>query len=572
SPETRGTLAILWSCLVTLVACIYTALHLNIPVVSGTWNRFLQKAKWTVIALFAPELVLYIASDQFFQARRFQRDMKVLLQERGYREGDPDESTYSLKFCFFVVMGGFQASIEDIYPSPGAMGVWMKPLDTLCSLSTLGILQLARTGHFVTISEAEIDDKSKADIIQKFLVVTQVTWMAVQCAFRAAWGLPISLLEIHTLVHVVCALAMYIFWFRKLANIGEPKVVDTEPFQDALALMVQEQLCHSQNYATVLYPSDSGRNHSDISVNIHKGNTERLPCGWGLPNLGIYLQTEVAFPGSRALLSSLLDSIRSEDCSQTIPAEEKAFTLDILTRLRSAGKAVQNLGLDISAIRRISNVINSMPNGDQFQELNVLFSLARDSALKKLSPQDMIRAERVVNMIQEIDKGPIQHPQLYLNNSTVWRYPELKYNESLHHNSHVSVGPGMFALLETQQDGVLSHFLLAILLPVLYGGVHLTALRYEFATDIESRLWMISCCVIMSAFLPTSLISWFLGKLENLSPTFEDIGIKYWLMGLVFLAYIFSRVFIIVESFLSIRSLPVGVYWMPSWLQVVPHL
>ncbi|KAK0712569.1 hypothetical protein B0T26DRAFT_856727 [Lasiosphaeria miniovina] len=205
SPETRGTLAILWSCLVTLVACIYTALHLNIP------NRFLHKAKWTVIALFAPELVLYIALDQFFQARRFLRDMKELLQERGYREGDLDESTYSLKFCFFAVMGGFQVSIEDIYRSRGTVGKWVKPPDMLLSLSTLGILQLARTSHFVTISEAEIDDKSKANIIQKFLVVIQVTWMAVQCAFRAAWGLPISLLEIHTLVHVVCTLAMYIF-------------------------------------------------------------------------------------------------------------------------------------------------------------------------------------------------------------------------------------------------------------------------------------------------------------------------------------------------------------------------
>jgi hypothetical protein len=41
-----------------------------------------------------------------------------------------------------------------------------------------------------------------------------VLWMVLQCCIRAAMGLPLALLEIHTLIHALCALAMYAFWFQ----------------------------------------------------------------------------------------------------------------------------------------------------------------------------------------------------------------------------------------------------------------------------------------------------------------------------------------------------------------------
>lgn len=36
--------------------------------------------------------------------------------------------------------------------------------------------------------------------------------------------------------------------------------------------------------------------------------------------------------------------------------------------------------------------------------------------------------------------------------------------------------------------------------------------------------------------------------------------------------YIFSRVFIIVESFISLRHVPVGVYEEVGWSKYIPHL
>ena len=81
-------------------------------------------------------------------------------------------------------------------------------------LTPAGILDLASAGHWIYIPSSRIDDKSKGDWIQKSLVLLQVSWMATTCIARKLANLPISLLELHTMVHVVCAITMYLFWFQ----------------------------------------------------------------------------------------------------------------------------------------------------------------------------------------------------------------------------------------------------------------------------------------------------------------------------------------------------------------------
>lgn len=66
----RGTSSILYSCILTLFACVYTALHLNLPKRgAGFWGLVREKCIWVFISLIAPELVLYSACSQFIEAR-----------------------------------------------------------------------------------------------------------------------------------------------------------------------------------------------------------------------------------------------------------------------------------------------------------------------------------------------------------------------------------------------------------------------------------------------------------------------------------------------------------------------
>ena len=73
---------------------------------------------------------------------------------------------------------------------------------------------LAREGVFIDIPSAMISDKSKTNLLGKGLVCMQVIWFVIQCVARKTARYPLVLLEIHTMVHVVCALLMYVLWWK----------------------------------------------------------------------------------------------------------------------------------------------------------------------------------------------------------------------------------------------------------------------------------------------------------------------------------------------------------------------
>ena len=75
----RGTSDILWSCLIALLACIYTAIHLNVPPAHlGRLRSLWRKLQWVGVALFAPELVLYTAYSQYVEARDLIKELNTI--------------------------------------------------------------------------------------------------------------------------------------------------------------------------------------------------------------------------------------------------------------------------------------------------------------------------------------------------------------------------------------------------------------------------------------------------------------------------------------------------------------
>lgn len=75
----RGTSDILLSCIVTLIACVSTAIHLNVPPPGeGRWHLIRSKSKWIATALLAPEIVLYCAGSQLVKARALVQELNKL--------------------------------------------------------------------------------------------------------------------------------------------------------------------------------------------------------------------------------------------------------------------------------------------------------------------------------------------------------------------------------------------------------------------------------------------------------------------------------------------------------------
>jgi hypothetical protein len=92
SAPVRGTFDILYTCLITLTLCVYTAIHINVPPRrAGKIWWFLHKGKWTILGIFAPEVVLFTAWDQFQRAIRLRR----LLNEEANKYFDYSKSRAS---------------------------------------------------------------------------------------------------------------------------------------------------------------------------------------------------------------------------------------------------------------------------------------------------------------------------------------------------------------------------------------------------------------------------------------------------------------------------------------------
>lgn len=80
-PESGGrdTLSLLFSCLLTLVLCVYSAVHLNIPTRGEpAWKTRYRELKWCIIGVFGPELILYAAWRQWSSARELRHQLNGL--------------------------------------------------------------------------------------------------------------------------------------------------------------------------------------------------------------------------------------------------------------------------------------------------------------------------------------------------------------------------------------------------------------------------------------------------------------------------------------------------------------
>ena len=116
---------------------------------------------------------------------------------------------------------------------------------------------------------------------------------------------------------------------------------------------------------------------------------------------------------------------------------------------------------------------------------------------------------------------------------------------------------------------------LLFLLPFGYGAIHLSAWNFTFASSIEFLLWKIACFDIMGTFLISVPIFIRISGYYNSHSyrrTTKDFVFLVSLLGLLFLFYALSRIYIVIEAFISLRHVPIGVYASIPWLQEIPHI
>ena len=106
---------------------------------------------------------------------------------------------------FYIEMGGYELVPDKID----------LPLDFSGRVTSRGAIELFRFGQLPEVPLELIKDQSKTDVLAKVFVCIQASWMIVQCIARSVQALPLTLLEIHTIMHVMCALLMSGLWIKK---------------------------------------------------------------------------------------------------------------------------------------------------------------------------------------------------------------------------------------------------------------------------------------------------------------------------------------------------------------------
>jgi hypothetical protein len=115
-------------------------------------------------------------------------------------------------------MGGFVIQ-NDSTPDAQPRRVALRKLLTLFKTNKLS---------WPMLSDADINDRSKADWILKTIALLQILWFTTQLIGRWAQGLAVSTLELFTYGLVVCAIVTYIASWEKPFDVQVPVILKTK--------------------------------------------------------------------------------------------------------------------------------------------------------------------------------------------------------------------------------------------------------------------------------------------------------------------------------------------------------
>ncbi|KAK4185655.1 hypothetical protein QBC35DRAFT_414418 [Podospora australis] len=211
-PAARGTFTILATCLMTIILSVWSTYHFNLRI-----SRNLVRFKWILVACIIPELVVLIAAQQYLQAWKLTNE---------YRKKTTHlKHPWTMTHSFWATMGGIAIDTTDELFIPRSHSHIQKL--HLTPYGSSWLLQ-HEPGIFPDIPAASINAKSSGSRIIKFLAGIQALRFCASCVGRLVQKLPLSQLEIMTVVHIFCTVMIWVFWRHKPFAPDRPTLI-TDP-------------------------------------------------------------------------------------------------------------------------------------------------------------------------------------------------------------------------------------------------------------------------------------------------------------------------------------------------------
>ena len=211
----RGTSDILWSCLATILLCVWTVIHLPVPCCSRFENGKLvpgepvrSRRTWIIRSGIVPAVISVIAPE-FLTLTALYEWLDAWGVKRKFTRMD-----WTLTHAFFFNMGGFCLKT----PSGSRLQLdYAEQLSRVPSPEWLSELE--------KVQEEHIDDHAKSNSLTKFIACGQALWLVTQVVSRICQHQAVTLLEVSTLAYAACALTAYIAWWKKPQNPTLPVMI-----------------------------------------------------------------------------------------------------------------------------------------------------------------------------------------------------------------------------------------------------------------------------------------------------------------------------------------------------------
>ena len=368
------------------------------------------------------------------------------------------------------------------------------------TLTPYEVVMLEALGYDVELPVSEIKDKSKAVLFTKLLTTGQALWMVVQVLVRHGAGLPITLLEFNTVLHVICALVAWFAWLRKPKDIRQPtKIYLPKNTSEILCLL---------HVKDITSPVDRGRYFQEPDW-----IWQYTPSGGGFKR-GDANRSKGKKVGKMVGGVSICDSTMSEK---------------FLIRFHTPVELTEEL-------ERVLVDYSTVPG--------------------KVMGKTGLTWENYCKVVKR--SSVLAEPAVAL----YWIVNPTKSNIYQALDSKTAFHTGV----------------LLMVLSAIYGAIHCATWNSYFPTVLERYLWRFSGITTIVGMPVSSLLLLLLGALFQLFKVSQyaiSKKIAFFILSVslyvpMFL-YFCARLYMIVEGFISLRSLPESAYENIQWLDMWPH-